>query len=438
MSLFLCSLIPFALATSAPINAPVSTTASRYFRAVKKSMLSNRLLIVQHELCNTVHSQLSGIQLQLACANLVVAQRHVLVQHVHGNGVLAQILEELVHACHNLGLADVVTGTVRVAVLTAQSQLTLVTVVVLCPVGGVGQHDFFQLGDEVGALGSGNQLLFHLAQRKQGLTQAEGQSGTNLQDADTVGDHIVQALGSLVVGGVALEAEVGILLQHSAQLLGSFGIVIEDLLVAEFHTGLNDHGDDILDFFVKAERDRAIKYQTHYRERAVGQKVKEKFGCDIVIPKGLTRIKEAENFMWIANSNIDIQQNIVIYSYPYTDKNTFTKEYLTAKRDSIMKLHVEGPAENSYMGTEYRYDPPIMKETALKSGQYATELRGLWSIVGDIMGGPFVSVSCLDEENQRVITAECFVYAPGKNKRNILRNLESVLYTIKFEKNEQH
>ncbi len=199
-----------------------------------------------------------------------------------------------------------------------------------------------------------------------------------------------------------------------------------------------DHGDEILDFFVKAERDRAIKYQSHYRERAVGQKVKEKFGCDIVIPKGLTRIKEAENFMWIANSNIDIQQNVVIYSYPYTDKNTFTKEYLTAKRDSIMKLHVEGPAENSYMGTEYRYDPPIMKETALKSGQYATEVRGLWTIIGDIMGGPFVSVSCLDEENQRVITAECFVYAPGKNKRNILRNLESVLYTIKFEKDEQH
>ena len=200
---------------------------------------------------------------------------------------------------------------------------------------------------------------------------------------------------------------------------------------------INDYSENILDFFIKAERDRAIKYQSHYREREVGQKVKEKFGIDIVIPKGLNRIKDAENFMWIANSNIDIQQNIVIYSFPYTDKNTFTKEYLTFKRDSVMMLHVEGPAEGSYMGTEYKYDPPIMKETALKSGQYATEVRGLWSVVGDIMGGPFVSVSCLDEENQRIITAECFVYAPGKNKRNILRNLESVLYTIKFEKNEQ-
>ena len=201
---------------------------------------------------------------------------------------------------------------------------------------------------------------------------------------------------------------------------------------------INDYSENILDFFIKAERDRAITYQSHYSERAVSNKVKEKFGFDMVIPKGLTRIKEAENFMWIANSNIDVNQNIVIYSYPYTDKNTFTKEYLTYKRDSVMMLNVPGPAEDSYMGTEYKYEPPIMKQTALKSGQFATELRGLWSIIGDIMGGPFVSVSCLDEENQRVITAECFVYAPGKNKRNILRNLESVLYTIKFEKDEQH
>ena len=199
-----------------------------------------------------------------------------------------------------------------------------------------------------------------------------------------------------------------------------------------------DYSEEILDFFIKAERDRAITHQTHYRERAVGDKVKEKFGIDIVIPKGINRIKEAENFMWISNSNIDLNQNIVIYSFPYTDKNTFTKEYLSYKRDSVMMLNVPGPAEDSYMSTEYKYEPPILKQTALKSGQFATEMRGLWNVVGDIMGGPFVSVSCLDEENQRVITAECFVYAPGKNKRNTIRSLESVLYTIKFEKDEQH
>lgn len=199
-----------------------------------------------------------------------------------------------------------------------------------------------------------------------------------------------------------------------------------------------DHGEDILNYFIKAERDRAIKHQRHYREREVGEKVKEKFGIDMVIPRGLNKIKEAEDFMWISNSNINVNQNIVIYSYPYTDKNTFTKEYLSYKRDSVMMIHVPGPSDGSYMGTEYKYEPPIVKHTALENGLFAAEMRGLWTVIGDFMGGPFVSISCLDEENQRIITAECFVYSPGNNKRNVLRSLESVLYTIKFEKDEQN
>ena len=48
------------------------------------------------------------------------------------------------------------------------------------------------------------------------------------------------------------------------------------------------------------------------------------------------------------------------------------------------------------------------------------------------MGGPFVSHTRLDEVNQRVITAEIFVFAPEKKKRNTLRRLESSLYTLRL------
>ena len=44
---------------------------------------------------------------------------------------------------------------------------------------------------------------------------------------------------------------------------------------------------------------------------------------------------------------------------------------------------------------------------------------------GDCMGGPFVSHTVGD------ITAEAFLFAPGKKKRNQLRQLEAALYTLK-------
>lgn len=197
---------------------------------------------------------------------------------------------------------------------------------------------------------------------------------------------------------------------------------------------VSKYANDILNYFIKAERKRATAYQRHYPEGAAMDSVKQKFGFSMVIPKGFNRFKSDENFLWMSNSNNDTRQNIVIYTYPYDCSQTFTREMILHKRDSVMMLNIPGPSEDSYMGTEYKYEPPIFCNTALENGEYAAEVRGLWTVIGDIMGGPFVSISTLDSENQRVITAECFIYAPNKYKRNILRQLESTLYTIELNK----
>ena len=36
------------------------------------------------------------------------------------------------------------------------------------------------------------------------------------------------------------------------------------------------------------------------------------------------------------------------------------------------------------------------------------------------------------EKNQRIITAEIFVYSPDKMKRNLVRQMEASLYTLKL------
>ena len=56
---------------------------------------------------------------------------------------------------------------------------------------------------------------------------------------------------------------------------------------------------------------------------------------------------------------------------------------------------------------------------------------------GDFMGGPYVSHTRLDEKNQRIITAEIFVYSPDKMKRNLVRQMEASLYTLKLPGSKQ-
>ena len=57
---------------------------------------------------------------------------------------------------------------------------------------------------------------------------------------------------------------------------------------------------------------------------------------------------------------------------------------------------------------------------------------GLWETVGDIMGGPFVSYTVLDEKHNRVITLDAFLYAPADKKRDLLRQIESILLYMKI------
>jgi hypothetical protein len=97
-----------------------------------------------------------------------------------------------------------------------------------------------------------------------------------------------------------------------------------------------------------------------------------------------------------------------------------------------MKANVPGEFKGSYMGTEYKYHDPIFKEIWVNGG-YCAELRGLWKVLnGGAMGGPFYSHTRLDEINQRVITIEGFVFAPGVKKRNPMRQLEAIIFSAKL------
>ena len=66
------------------------------------------------------------------------------------------------------------------------------------------------------------------------------------------------------------------------------------------------------------------------------------------------------------------------------------------------------------------------------NGKYCGVMRGLWRMQGDMMGGPFVSHTRLDEKNHRVVVAEGFVYAPETDKRNFMRRIEAALFTLRL------
>jgi len=160
----------------------------------------------------------------------------------------------------------------------------------------------------------------------------------------------------------------------------------------------------------------------------------------ISVPSDMTVDENYEGFSWLKrfrtkfadNNEHEIQQGIIIYTYPYLDDSTFTLDYQIAKRDSVFKYAVPGPTEGSYMATELRFGMKPEFSQKMMNDLYVFEMRGLWRVEGDLMGGPFVSISMYDEPNNRIVTIEGYVYAPHFEKREYLREVEAMVYSYQF------
>jgi len=120
----------------------------------------------------------------------------------------------------------------------------------------------------------------------------------------------------------------------------------------------------------------------------------------------------------------------MIYTYPYVSDSTFDVEKLVEKRNYYTQKYIEGTNEGSYM-LSYKEYVPIQKEVSL-NGVYLNELRGLWYMHRDFMGGPFINYSLVDEKNNRIICIDGYVYSPKFDKREFLREQEALIKSITF------
>ena len=89
----------------------------------------------------------------------------------------------------------------------------------------------------------------------------------------------------------------------------------------------------------------------------------------------------------------------MIYTEPYTSDSLFSMQARLSKRNAVLRKNVSGPTPGSYMTTEMRYVPSY-EEVVFKGG-FASELRGLWKMQNDYMGGEEGEMARLGDETKR-------------------------------------
>ena len=193
-----------------------------------------------------------------------------------------------------------------------------------------------------------------------------------------------------------------------------------------------ENGEVISEAIEQAERNRVIANTRLYEEATIFPQVAEVIGGSPHFPSGYKLKKKTTDFVWVGDEKTYVYQDIFVYKYPAKgDETDFALETIIANRNRILQQNVPGMLDNTYMTTG-EFIPPTLRFVKYKSFNFA-QVRGYWEVYNDFMGGPFVSHSFYSPDGKEIVVAEAFVYAPRYDKRQYLRQVESLLYSFEWK-----
>ena len=161
-----------------------------------------------------------------------------------------------------------------------------------------------------------------------------------------------------------------------------------------------------------------------FRNKNLIQKIKQAHDFSITIPKDFFLAYSDSSVTWVRRETPKISQGILIANL--TSNTNISPISITI--DSILKDHVFGPSENSYMQSEK--EASEIKDSVIISDRLALHTQSLWRMENDFMGGIYNAYYF--NNNSHPIIIYTYLYAPGERKGIFLIQLESIIKTIAF------
>ena len=163
------------------------------------------------------------------------------------------------------------------------------------------------------------------------------------------------------------------------------------------------------------------------------KKIQKKFNIDLLIPSKYEYVMRRKNFIWLKSEITSGNTSLVIYQIPWMAIHPYNAvKDVIRTRDSIGRKYIHGSVAGTRMVTEEAYSPYFSKITMADRAAYET--KGTWQMKNDFMSGPFINYVIFDKANKRILVLEGFCYAPSKEKRDLMFELESIIKSIQIKK----
>lgn len=183
-----------------------------------------------------------------------------------------------------------------------------------------------------------------------------------------------------------------------------------------------------------SEAEKQLDLLQGKRNTAAEKELRRLFGIDMQVPQDMTVNRRDSAFVWLSDNSATTMRNIAIYRVPQPKALPAPNaaRWFCAMRDSALGRNILGETDSMRMAT---VRPSVL--AGARQGNGAKGRRqafvGLWEMTNDAMGGPFTAVVAIEGSGGAVVI-EGFVFAPGRKKRDAVRQLEAIISNSSLDK----
>ena len=163
-----------------------------------------------------------------------------------------------------------------------------------------------------------------------------------------------------------------------------------------------------------------------------------RFNIKLNIPVKYKRVMHGKKFVWLKKDITSGNLSLLVYQIPITSLkgNNDVVKRIAHIRDSIGRIYIHGAIPRTRMITEPAFSPYLSQIKIYN--RETLETKGNWELLNDFMAGPFINYTILDKPNNRILVIEGFCYAPSKQKRELMFELEAIIKSVQFLKKKPY
>ena len=184
--------------------------------------------------------------------------------------------------------------------------------------------------------------------------------------------------------------------------------------------------------FDECERNESLSAAKRKPAKQLMADFKSHTGVDMLIPANFSKANPAdEELLWYIRDYKNKAQYIFAFTTPCDPSMSASEQSVAiaeAVNQKFQTISSKGAA-GSYMRISDYY--PLERAMVEVNGREILELRGRWDVANDFMGGSFVAYAIEDAEAGEADVIIFALYAPEDGHRNLMREMEHLVYTIK-------